>query len=274
MPLLGNLILAGANAPTSGSPFILWQNRVTFTNVSATSSASGYPITNVSNPATDTTNEWRADDTSVQDIEVELNTSDDIDGVGIAGHNFGSAGVSVIIGYLDESDMFVALTDEVFPENDGPLLFSFDGQPIGTLVVRLTASGATEARMAVLSVGTLLRLPRSVDAGADYTGPRFGRKTEVVNGRSERGNYLGRIRVGQWIETALTFKHFDAAWYRSYFDPFVESALEDGAFFLGLQPVDYPSEVLYGWLTDDPPVTTSPATKRISVTLPLGGIAA
>ena len=56
-----NLVLSAAEAALpAGTPIILWDNRVTFSNVSVdVTSATGFPITNLANPATDPTQEWR-----------------------------------------------------------------------------------------------------------------------------------------------------------------------------------------------------------------------
>lgn len=265
------ILSAAAAALPAGVPLILWDNRVTIGNVSADTEASGYPITNVANPATDPTQEWRANDATAQEIAVAVNAVDDIDGVGIARHNFGSAGIAVTIGYYDESDTWVELVQEQMPANDEPLLFRFTPQSIATLVIRL-ASGSAAARIAVLYVAPLLACERSFDVAADFVVPRFGRKTEVINGRAERGDYLGRIRMSQWIESELTFKHFHPDWYRENFDPFVAAAQRDVPFFLAWQPEGYPDEVVFCWFTDDPMPMTSPQTGRKSVTLMLGGI--
>lgn len=272
-----NLVLSPAAAALpDGTPIILYENFATFSTLSASSEDDEYPVTNLANPATNI--EWRASPdspiaSSVQ-IDAAINSAELIDGVGIARHNFGSAQISVTILSVtaDSPSDPVVLAGPQIPPNDEPMLFQFTAQEFATLRILLENISDTPPRAAVLYVGPLLICERGFDVSADFVVPRFGRRTNAINGRSERGDFLGRIITSQFLETELNWRHFTPSWYRTYFDPFVAAAQRDTPFFLSWNPVDYPYEVGFHWLLDDPMPPTSPVTGRFGVNLKIGGI--
>jgi hypothetical protein len=274
-----NLVLSSAEEVLpDGVPFILWDNKVTFSNVTATSEDADYPATNLANEATN--QEWRSigDATPLPtsiDIDIAINSVDLIDAVGIARHNFGTAQIAVTI-LADDPDLTpseTVLVGPQIPSNDEPLLFVFTERSFNTLTVRLTCDDQP-ARAAVLYTGKLLRCQRGFDIGRDFAPPKFARKIESLNGQAQRGDYLGEILLSQWIEGAtFDFKHFTPDWYRTYFDPFVAATIGRKPFFFAWSPTDYPYEVAYCWHAREPVPLTSPQTGRKSVTLDLRALA-
>lgn len=265
-----NLVLTGPDAALpAGTPLILWDNIVTFGNISSASAAEdGYPLTNVSNPSTN--QEWRAASVGSKTITITTGSANDVQAVGIARHNFGSSGITVEVGYT--SGGWNNLAGPIVPGNDEPLLFHFTAQPLTTVEIKLSG-GSVAPRMAVVYCGPLLTMERGVTI-QDYAVPRFARKTEFYNARSERGDFLGRIITSQFIEgIEHAYKYLTPDWYRSKMVPFVLAAQQDRPFFYAFAPDDYPQEVAYAWLTGDPVGLTDPSTRRMHVTLPLGGIA-
>lgn len=264
----GSLVLTPADAALpDGTPLILWDNVVAFGNVTATTEAAGYPANNLSNPATN--QEWRAADTTAQTITIATGSSAPLSGVGIARHNFGSAGITVEVGYTSGS--FVNLAGPVLPTNDEPLLFWFTDQVRASIEIKLSV-GSVPARAAVAYCGNMMMMQRGVTI-ADYAVPVFARKTEFYNGKSERGDFLGRIVTSQFIDgVSHAYKYLTPDWYRANMAPFLEAAQQDSPFFYAFAPDDYPLEVAYVWLNGDPIGMTDPVTKRMHVTLALGGI--
>lgn len=166
----------------------------------------------------------------------------------------------------------VELVQSQIPPTDEPLLFLFSEVSLSQLVISI-AVGSELPRAAVLYVGKVLRCERSFDVGQEFTPPRFARKTDSVNGMSTRGGFLGRIITGQVLDgSQAVFRHFTPDWYRQYFDPFIAAAQRDTPFFFAWAPDDYQYEVAYGWLTKDPMPQVSPITRRMHVTLDMGGI--
>jgi hypothetical protein len=199
-----------------------------------------------------------------------------VDYVGLAGHNFGTAGIAVEVGYYDGSSPgWVSLAGPQIPANDQPMLFVFTPQQLSEAVVLLHAGGSEAPRCDVLKIGKLLVCERGYPVDGKLKIPPFGRKTQVINGRSEAGHFTGRIVTGQSRVFEIPFTNFTPAWYRTYFDPFVEDAQENDAFFYAWAPDDYEYEVAYAWLEgDDPEPLTDPVTGRVDVVLTCGGIVA
>jgi hypothetical protein len=180
----------------------------------------------------------------------------------------------VEVGYYDSNSPpgWVGLISPQTPNNDEPLLIRFSQQAVPTIVIRLSA-GTERAHAAVVYVGKLLVMERSLDIGADFAVPHFARKTEAANFRSERGDYLGRVVTSQWLQgISHSYKHMHPDWYRTYVDPFILAAQNDVPFFYAWAPDGYPYEVAFAWLDDDPVAMTSPVTQRVHLTLNMGGI--
>lgn len=270
--LSSNLVLSAEDAALpEGTPRILWDNIATFGTVTADSEADGYPISNVTNPATN--QEWRA--AAAGDVEITITISDvvEIDAVGIARHNFGDAEISVEIGYYDESDVWQNLVGPQMPADNEPLLFQFTAQSLSEVVIKLPEGNAA-ARMAVLYVGPMLMMPRGVDI-EDYLIPRMARKTEFAAPLSERGDHTGRIVTSQYIAGIQhKYSHLEADFVREELLPFINAVQgDDVPFFYAMRADDGASyDVSYLTFEDDPMPMRNPATGRYGVVFKMRGI--
>ena len=54
----------------------------------------------------------------------------------------------------------------------------------------------------------------------------YGRRTTIVDGMSESGNFLGRIVLGEHRQSTAEFEWFTPDFYRSDIDEFLEAAQE------------------------------------------------
>lgn len=262
----GNFVLTDSTPEfpvTLDHPVIGWHNVVTAANIVADNAEPDFPSSNLANPSTH--DEWRSGFVGLQGFVVTTNYVDAIDYVGIARHNFGSAGISVLI----KDGLGNILVDEVMLADDSPALFRFTAQSIERVVVIL-GEGSAPPRAAVVYVGKLLVLERRIYVG--HTPLTQARKTNVQNGRSETGNFLGRIVLGAWRETVIPLSLLSPAWYRDHGgDEFLAVATET-PFFFGWRPESYPYEIGYCWTIDDPmPVPTAPSN-HIAFDLKVGGI--
>jgi len=233
------------------NPVIGYHTIVDISALTSTTEETNYPVSNLANPATNL--KWMGTALADEYITLDISYVDGIDYVGIAGHNFGSAGIGVSVeGYISGS--WVNIVDEVMPANDGPYLGRFTTQSLDQIRIKMTA-GSEVPQAAVLYVGKLLVMERKLYVG--HTPMVHARKTSVVNGRSESGAFLGRIVTTEWRETTAPFSLITPEWYREFMDPFLEEAAET-PFFFGWRPETYPQEIGFGWLMDDPmptPVT-------------------
>jgi hypothetical protein len=269
----GLVVAPGVDGLNTDSPIIGYQTLVTSGNIAATTAQTASPASNLANPSTYL--KWRASSAITdQVLTVTLETADDLDYVGIAGHNFGSGQMPVSIEGLAGSP---AAWGELIPDtllaNDGPVIFRFPPQPLAAIRVRIQPSGVAPPLSpfaAVLYVGKLLVLQRRIFVG--HTPMPYGRKLTVANHRSIAGAFLGRIILSEKTMTGIDLENLTPAWYRSYFEPFVVAAKEI-PFFFGWRPGSYPYEVGFAWLANDPQPKNQRPNGMMQVSLSLEGIA-
>jgi len=241
------LVLAQQSGDVDGDlPAVGWRNVVTAGSIVADTQEANFPASNLANPATHL--EWRAADDSEQYLTVTTNETDDIDYVGIAKHNFGSAEIPVSVEAYDGAN-WNEIVEEVMLADDGPVILRFEAQSIGQLRIRLQA-GSDNPRAAVVYVGKLLDLERKVYVG--HTPLPDGIEAEIANGRSESGNFLGRIVLGEWRASPVPLSLISPAWFREHMRPFLKAANET-PFFFAWRPASYPYETGYAWFTGSVP---------------------
>lgn len=271
-----NLVLSPTLAPLLNLPIFGWRNLVTAANVDATSEEADYPASNVANPSTAL--RWRGEVGSPPADEYltsMVESVEPLDYVAIAGHNFGSAQIPVSIegatqieGSPPELDWQEIVQDVLLP-NDGPVIFRFEPQSL--LAVRLRMQpGAAPPTAAVMYAGKLLVCERST--GQDHTPVNFGRRVNVMSGRSETGNFLGRVVLGEHRATSFALQRVRASWFRSEMDPFLIDAKER-PFFFAWKPQEHPHDVGFCWLTGDPQVVREFDTGTMAVSLDMNGVA-
>ena len=196
----------------------------------------------------------------------------DVDYIGIAKHNFGTSGALVSVEMADTSSpgTWTELIAPQTVDDDLPIIFRF--QDVTTQVrVRIQPAG-TAPEAAVLYAGELLVLERSITIGRGHVPVTYGRRTNIVNGMSETGNFLGRIVLGEYRQSKAEFEWFTSDFYRIDIDPFLDAAQEI-PFFWAWSPSEYPTETGYVWLTNNAEPEVDPATRRVALTLEMRGIA-
>lgn len=260
-----SLVLAATGAVTADNPVVGWRNLVTTSNLAADFEDTDYPAVNLANPST--AQKWLGQvDASPQYLTVTLSGSDEIDYLAVARHNFGTAQIAVKP-QGDDGGGYADLTSEVLPGDDAPLLFRFDPQSLQAIRLRM-AVGTAAPSAAVLYVGKLLVLQRRIYVG--HVPIPYGRRTQVTNGRSESGNFLGRIVTGETRETAVSIRNMTPAWYRTEMDPFIAAAQET-PFFFAWRPGAYPDEIGYAHVTNEPQPSNQRSNGMMQIDLQLGG---
>lgn len=264
-----SLVVSLAEEASDNNPLIGWHNLVTIENVTSFSEADGYPVTNLANPITSAGGGWQAEAAGDETIEVAIEEVEPIDYAAIAAHNFGRAGIVVTVeGSTDFGVTWFELVEEQLLADDSPAIFRFEPQSL-TNVRLLLAEGSEAAACAVLYVGKLLVLQRRIYVG--HTPMPMGRSQKIVNGKSEAGDYLGRIVTSEQRATAVDLKNLTPAWYRSEMDPFI-AASKDTPFFFAWRPGDYPLETGFGWMTNDPQPRNSRPNGMMEISFQMTGI--
>ena len=249
------------------SPIFGYQSFVTAAGVASSNAATGYPITNVANIST--ASFWKASATTLQYITVTINPAQTVDYVGVARHNFATAGVAVSVEtQVGSGDPWVQVIAPSIPANNNALIFQFTSQ--SAFGVRLKLAASTSApEIAVIFVGKLLISTQRIYVG--HSPITLNRRVEVVTGMSESGNYLGRIDTGSSLTTSVSLTNLKPDWYRANFDPFVVAA-QDSPFFFGWRPYSYPNEVGFAWLTNNPNPSNMMSNGMMQVSLDMSGV--
>lgn len=270
--LAAGLVLADAGDVNANNPVIGWRNLVTTGNLSTTTEDPDYPADNMATPAT--YSRWKgliSSPAADEYIRIDAATVDDVDYVGIARHNFYTAQIAVSLEVLEldsSPEDWTEIVTPFIPGSDGPILMRFEPQAVQAIRVRLQP-GSAAPTAAVIQLGELLVLQRRL-----YVGHRpmpYNVSTRVTNGRSESGNFLGRIVMNETTRTEVALQNITPAWLRSHLVPFFRHAREY-PFFFAWRPSTYPAEVGYGWLTNDPSPDNMRPNGMMRVSFQINGI--
>lgn len=266
-----NVVMSELLHGGSGRPIIGWHNLATRGSLTATSENQYYPVSNLSNPST--ASQWRSDTTADQYVTVAITSPIQIDYVGIARHNFYTAGstVSLEVRTVDNpaswSEVFTPAT---LGSND-PAILRFD--PVAVTEIRIRIQNSTEnPRIGVLYVGKLTVMQYGM--AQEVAALPYAYETDVVTGQAESGDFLGRIVTGQSKDMQYTFEYIEYDWYHENLKAFTKAALITPFFFAWL-PKAYPDEVGFGWLQQDvrPIASRFESEYVVSFTLDIGAIA-
>lgn len=267
MGVITSLFVGADNPP--GVPLIGYNNIATLANVASATATDGFPIGNVANPATHLF--WRGAVISGGGEFIDiLPAGATVDYIAVAGHNFGSAGIKVAVSDVGASPIndLVGVTTVT---DDGPLIIRIPPAVYSQLRLYLL-EGSTFPQAAVVYAGRLLVLERGIRVDVTHVPIPYGRRTRIVNGMSESGNFLGRLVLSESRESRAEFFAFTPTFYRNNIDPFLIAA-QEFPFFWSWAPTDYPLETGYSWLTADAQPQVSPDHRRIALTLDMAGIA-
>jgi len=163
------------------------------------------------------------------------------------------------------------LSQMVATPDNAPLLINFPPTTASSFSLRL-AAGSAPAEAAVVYLGKLLVMEKGIKIDTTHVPLPYGRKAKVVTGFSEVGNFLGRIVTQSSRQSKANFSYVTPDWYRANMDPFI-AVSKTKPFFFVWNPLEYPLETGYAWMTNDPEPATDPITRRVHVDLEFTGIA-
>lgn len=248
------MIITDGTLDLTDLPIICWRNTVTATNVQDIESDPDHPAVNVANPSTRLY--WKHDATdspegSQEYFLIDQTQDSPINYVAIQGHNFNSAGIAVgleIASFNSPVGGAESLINPIIPDDDGPLIFLFREIEAEEIRIVLLA-GSEPAQMAVVYAGEYTVMPEGIQP--DHTPLPLALTSNVSAGKSENGQFLGRIVLNQHQESSALFANFSKTWAREELQPFLEFAAEF-PFFYAWSPDTYPIETAYAYLVNDP----------------------
>ena len=189
------------------------------------------------------THEYWQGDTLPATLTVDMGQARAVDYVGIAGHTIGSSGASVKVEYSDDNSNWTDFASELAPVTDAPILFLDTSATHRFWRITLSGSG-TVPLIAALYIGEILVAQRSIYGG--HSPALLSRNTKLSQNMSDGGQFLGQYVRRKGVEGNISLKNLTASWYRTHFDPFVQSARQY-PFFFAWRPVDKPLEIAFGW---------------------------
>lgn len=273
MPVVLQTLSGFPSDNPSGCPLIGWNNLVTTGNVASTTADADFPVTNLANPATHL--KWKGTYNTGDEYITITGLSGTVSYIGVAKHNWGTLGipVSVEVQTANSPSDWAEVVSPQTISDDSPIIFRFTPQSTVSARIKLAVTDTSAVpEAAVVYVGELLVLERSIKIGANHTPITYGRRSNIVNGMSESGNFLGRIVLGESRASKAEFEWFTPTFYRSSIDDFLAAA-QEVPFFWAWSPDEYPLETGYCWLTNDAEPDVDPVTRRIALTLEMRGVA-
>lgn len=273
MIIISSSLVLTADQFGPNSPVIGWHNLVTPANLAATSEDANFPVTNLANPATYL--KWKAASVSASArfVTITHNTVDPIDYVGVARHNFGSGKVTVSLeGYNTApggTPSWFTLVSDFLPADDAPIIMRFTLQSLIGVRIKMVPVTTVRQEIGVVYVGALLSMQRNLYVG--HAPITMARRINATNGRSESGEFTGRIILGRKNASSASFNHLTPGWVRSRLKPFLLAA-EEKPFFFAWRPTTYPNEVGYVWMTNDPEPVNEMGNGMMGVDLQFTGV--
>jgi len=240
-----SLVEQGDHADGRGYPLnharIGWQTITRDAILTVSSETAGFPGAALSNPMT--YERWRPASVPAW-AAWDAGAPVEIDYIGIASHTLGSSGATFAIEYSDDNATWTTL-ETVQPADDRAIMMLFPPVTARYWVIRIYDAVPS---VGVVYIGRVLEMQRGLYGG--HSPGTLSRQTDIMPNRSEGGQFLGRSIIREGYATSYDWDNLTAAWYRQWFDPFVESARKY-PFFIAWYPLKFPSEVLYAWCNDD-----------------------
>lgn len=262
MPHLTTNLVLSLQQISENAGRLCFDNIVTSATISATSELSGFPATNMANPAT--AFGWEAEDTTDQTITVTNSSRRPVDYIGLARHNLGQAGLELRIRFDG-----VTVLDYTPVSDTQALLYLF--QEATPATVQIDLRGITNAaKIAVVYVGKSLMLERNIYVG--HTPVNYGRDRSFVNGVSQSGEYLGQVVTNETLSTSVDLQNLTALWYRQNLDAYFAANPRPPCFW-AWRPQSYPAEVGYCWVEGNPRPVNQRSNGMMQVSWNFRGIA-
>lgn len=210
-----------------------YQSIVTINNVSGTAGLSGYPITNLSNPAT--FEQYRPDGTTAT-INIDAGQSVTCDYVAMQQRNV--TGVSIY--YSTDDVTYTLLQDYNTGGINGADMALFDETSARYWRVVLTGDNMV---ISAFKVGKALAMQRAIYGG--HTPILLNPSVVTRPNLSETGQFLGSSVKRKGFSTSFAWENLKASWYRDNFDLFVKSYPQANPFFIAWRPLTFQKEVAY-----------------------------
>lgn len=260
-----NVVLGNLDAD---NPRIYYHNVITAASLSALEQSPTEPATNVANPATYL--KWRGLTVAAQYLAITLPSVAAVDYIAIAGHNLGSIRATVTFQSSFDGITWNALNFGSMPSDDSVIILEFPEQAARYWRISIGPATAAPPAIGAVYLGRKLVMQRGIYVG--HTPITLGRSSVVSGGRSESGQFLGRVLRRETLATQVDMHHITPAWYRANMPAFVAAAMV-APFFWAWRPTSYPGEAGFAWATGDVSVSNEMSNGMMQFAFAMQGIA-
>lgn len=254
-----------AGGVTNNNPRIGWHSVVSEGNLTASASDTQWRVENLLNQATHSF--WQGTSLGTHRIIVQT-AGDRVNYMGVAAHNL--RGSTVTPQWSTNGSVWQDLDSPVVLPDNVPYMHEFPDVSVAYVALRIQPFYEVPA-LAVFNVGRILRMPRRLYVGHSVL--TYNRDTEVSTGRSESGQFLGRVKRSQQLTSSLSFPNLTPEFFRDSVDPFIQDA-ETRAFFWAWRPGSYPLETALAWTRGDARVNNARVNGMVEVSLDIAGMGA
>lgn len=235
------------------------------TAATASSAATGYSAANAWDWLT--TTYWSPTSNGVQTLTFEFSADVTADYFGLYRHNMGTVGASVKLQYSTDggtwSDAFAAES----PDDNEILLKTFTAHAADWWRIRFDLGSSSDSLfVGVVAFGQTLTTQYGMPAG--FVVPRHGRATQILNNKTEGGQFAGRSIIARGARSTITVRNATQAWARASWEPFIRHA-ELKPFFFSRNHSAYPEDAAYCWTDGDIPEYAINDDRRQTLTMPV-----
>lgn len=225
---------------TSTSPnkaTVLWNQYGTVNNVTASSSAAGFPAVNLVDGST--ANSWKAGAADAT-VTFDYGTARAIDSIGICGHNMFSSGVTqiAISSSSDGSTFTQAISYNVLSDEDLLILIG----EVSARYWQLSLTGPA-ANISILTIGKKLAFPHS--PVNTYVPLHHARTYTKFFNDSIRGQFINNRVMAAGAETSVDLGFVPRAFVDGDLRPFEAHYNQGGYFFYAGYPTTMPMDIGY-----------------------------
>lgn len=230
------IMQSGFNNPNR--THVLFNNRMTSDNTSVVNQMSSNPGINILDPAT--YNFWQAPGGPGAQINVNTANQRTYGGVGIAAHNMGTVGATVVISQSSDGVSYSPIISYTAMSNED-VLFLFN--TVSTANLRINFS--TSTAVGVVIAGPTLTFPSTpIDA---YTPAQHSKRYTKYFNNSLQGQFLGNRVMGSGGNMSVQFPHIQRDWVDGPLIGFEDHYNRGGTFFYAGWPGGKPQDMAYAW---------------------------
>lgn len=270
-PVDAPVIINATPLPSEFPPFPLNHARILYKSILLDSSidvSSGSNGENVLIP--NTADRWVLTSSGSDRVTFTMPENRIIDTVSIGAHNISSIGATVEVLYDadDGGGGLISIGKKTPTENTALMFHASSGVSARRVQVSIT-NGSGGLFVGSVYAGVALQMQRPFFSG--HTPINLSAVTDYFSSRTETGNFIGREIRSREFKTSAAWNNLGDNWYRTYFQPFVESA-KTLPFYFAWNLDQHPNDVGYCMTSADIAPSYSGVRDLFSVSFDMIGV--